>query len=625
MPFHNIWSPNIGTSILQSVLRQAGFECDIYYANIEFAKITQLDFAEITHASYLLSNDILFAHLLDNAQEIPFGDNELFENIKKHTGEFIEKIAIEITKRKYDLIGFSLIFQTVPALVLAKRLKEMDPDIKIITGGSNCEGEMGLALHRNFPWIDYVSRGEGENLLLKLVNHLSGNEINIDSIPGLIHRKGKELIINKQNNNNLQDLNLIPTLNFDDWKTQLINNGFDFSSDRCILPLETSRGCWYGDIQQCIFCGLSGENLKFRTKAPRKAFEEINFYQNSYGVNNFFTTDLIFPNEYSDTLLPQLAENKENKPSIIYEVKATVSKTLLRKLKEAGVNTIQPGLETLSSEMLKIMRKSTKSYQNIRVLKWAFELGLTTVWNILYGLPDEKPEEYEKMAQLIPFLTHLQPPLFGIFPIVLQRFSPLYNEIIAKNNVEIKPLADYYKMYNLPESELKKLAYYFVNPENEGKNFDYVSPLKQKLWEWYKEIGKSVFISINDKSSLYFFDSRPIAKKETRKLKGLKKKIYLACDQGISLKSLIDKFDTGEEKLVGILNKFIKNALMIYIDDKYLSLAVSMDEYFHQNADIETNLTICASIYRTQMNKKCNSLKKVGERNLKSVIENIES
>ena len=626
MPFHNIWSPNIGTSILQAVLRQQGYDCDIYYANIDFAKETELDFAEITHGSYLLTNDILFANLLNgSSQAIIKDDSPVFDIIQSKTEEFIDRTARKISKINYDLVGFSLIFQSIPALVLARRIKELAPNVKIVMGGSNCEGEMGLALHQNFKWIDYVCAGEGEGFVLQLVKTLSKGNDSITEIPNLIYRENGESKISVALNKILHDLDSIPKLDYSNWKEQLEENGFDINSDRCILPLETSRGCWYGDTMQCVFCGLSGKNLMFRTKAYQLALEEIEHYQNSYGVHNFFTTDLIFPNEYFKSLLPELKRNKTDRLSIIYEIKATIGKKQLVQFKEAGINTIQPGLETLNSNILKIMRKSTKAFQNIRVLKWSFEAGLTIVWNILYGLPNENVKDYDEMVKLVPSLTHLQPPLFGIFPIVLQRFSPLYNEIIAKGNVELKPLDDYYKMYDLPENELRKLAYYFVNPENENKDFDYIDPLKVELWNWYESIGKSVFFSLKIEDKLYFYDSRPIAGTENWKIEGFEKEIYEACDEGINLTSICKRFELGEKKVERILEKLTKRGMLLYIDNKYLSLAVSMDEYIHENLDAETNLTICASIYRTLMKKKCNTLRKIGERNLRSVVEEVAS
>src|SRR5262249_39396721 len=55
------------------------------------------------------------------------------------------------------VVGFTTTFcQTHASLALARRLKDADPTIRIVFGGSNCEGPMGAELQRSFPWIDVV-------------------------------------------------------------------------------------------------------------------------------------------------------------------------------------------------------------------------------------------------------------------------------------------------------------------------------------------------------------------------------------------------------------------------------------------------------------------------------------
>jgi hypothetical protein len=73
------------------------------------------------------------------------------------------------------------------------------------------------------------------------------------------------------------------------------------------------------------------------------------------------------------------------------------------------------------------MKKGVSAFQNNQVLKWCKELGITPYWNFLWGFPDEPMHEYSRMAEIIPFLSHLPPPQsFG--KILLDRFSPYYFE-----------------------------------------------------------------------------------------------------------------------------------------------------------------------------------------------------
>ena len=47
----------------------------------------------------------------------------------------------------------------------------------------------------------------------------------------------------------------------------------------------------------------------------------------------------------------------------------------MRLLRDAGVTTIQPGIESFSDRVLKLMKKGVTGLQNIQLLKWCKEIG----------------------------------------------------------------------------------------------------------------------------------------------------------------------------------------------------------------------------------------------------------
>jgi len=44
----------------------------------------------------------------------------------------------------------------VASLTLAKMIKDLYPEVKIVFGGANYDGGMGMEYFRAFPFIDYV-------------------------------------------------------------------------------------------------------------------------------------------------------------------------------------------------------------------------------------------------------------------------------------------------------------------------------------------------------------------------------------------------------------------------------------------------------------------------------------
>ena len=55
---------------------------------------------------------------------------------------------------------------------MAKLIKDLYPDVTIVFGGANYDGEMGLEYFRAFPFIDHVVVGEGEEVFPELVRYL---------------------------------------------------------------------------------------------------------------------------------------------------------------------------------------------------------------------------------------------------------------------------------------------------------------------------------------------------------------------------------------------------------------------------------------------------------------------
>jgi ribosomal peptide maturation radical SAM protein 1 len=220
------------------------------------------------------------------------------------------------------------------------------------------------------------------------------------------------------------------------------------------LPVETARGCWWGAKHHCVFCGLNGTTMEFRAKSPERVVEELSELASRYRTVRFEAVDNILDTRYLKTLLPQLADSDTNY-EIFYEVKANLTRADLKLLRQAGVAHIQPGLESLSSQVLKLMRKGVSAAQNVNLLRWARYYGITVSWNVLWGFPGETGQDYIEQAAVVPHLVHLQPP-DSVGPIWLERFSPLYTEHSARP----EPASSY--RYIFPSDvDLDKVAYFF--------------------------------------------------------------------------------------------------------------------------------------------------------------------
>jgi ribosomal peptide maturation radical SAM protein 1 len=487
---------------------------------------------------------------------------------------------------QYRVIGFnSSLQQNLASLALAERIKARWPDKTIVFAGANCEGEMGLELHRQFAVIDFVCRGESDFLFPALVEHLLAGAPS-PSLPGLVARRdgGQSVPVNGSAPP-VTDLDDLPYPDFDDYFQQLDESSLDVDP-WLTLVFESSRGCWYGEKHHCTFCRLNREEIGFRSKSAGRVLDELTHLTRRYGVGRVIARDKILEPQYLRSLVPEMIE-RDMGWSILYEAKANLRKEQLRLLKRAGVISLQPGIESLSTSILKLMRKGCTALQNVQLLKWGSELGLELVWNFLWGFPGEEPEEYARMADMIPALLHLEPPT-GAGPAQLLRFSPYFYEPERWGITDIRPTSGYGLVYPFSGASLQRLASSFDFDYADGRDPGaYAAPVAEMIQYWQANYCPGALTCVSDGRSLTIYDRRPGARQAMYELKGMEKAAYLYCDRAHSLRAihryLVEKgYGVIERALRQRLEGWVEDRLMLSDGDWFLSLAVALDDVARQ-------------------------------------------
>jgi ribosomal peptide maturation radical SAM protein 1 len=468
MPFGPLQIPSIGLGLLHSAVARRGFRTRTFYFSFLFAKLIGTRFYDEASDGEPARQDlvgewIFSGTLFDqkpaavedyldqvlrgrSAHHVTSRNGRWYEQLRGQpnkgvsdawisqvlcarslASEYLDSCVAELVARSPRIVGLTSMFeQHVPALALAKRLRVALPDTFIVIGGSNCEGPMGRETAQSFPFLDAVVSGEGDAIFPTIVEHVQlGTEM--PPIKGLYLRTGPGRATLRDPPSEIADpirnLDDLPYPDYSDYFDQLGRSGIRFDG---ITPphlvFETARGCWWGQRHHCTFCGLNGSTMAFRSKTPERALAELETLVKTYGDYPISVSDNILDQGYLRTFVPALKARTLG-AKLFYEVKANLKKNDLRSLRDAGIDKIQPGIESFSTKVLKEMRKGISGIQNVQLLKWCCELGLIPVWGILWGFPQEQPSDYAEMADLIPSLTHLTPPI-GITPIRLDRFSP---------------------------------------------------------------------------------------------------------------------------------------------------------------------------------------------------------
>ncbi len=510
-PFANIAWPNLAAHLLQASARAAGFEVRVLYANLLWARlIGPGKYVGISVApSDLVIGERVFSRA---AYDLPaFGTGrpylrrtggrdpgvgdaisgmpqpstydpnpaEMVE-IEVLTAEWADAVARFVVGGTYGVVGATTTFhQTSASVALLRRVKALRPETVTIIGGANCDGEMAEGIVSLGTTIDYVFSGEAEHVFPAFLAQLRRGERPEGTIV-----QGRPI----------QDLDAIPTPDFAEYFEQRDRCELDPAVLARTMPnartergtwisYETSRGCWWGEKHHCTFCGLNGEGMQFRAKSPSRVIEELRILHERHGVRSVWMVDNIMPHRYYRDLLPRLAREIPGL-SIFYEQKANLTLERVVALGRAGVQWIQPGIESLSSDLLRLIDKGVLARQNLALLRYARAAGVHVFWNLLWGFPRDTASIYQETLSLLPLLHHLQPPV-GNFPLRLDRFSPYHVRPASYGIAGLRP-APAYALAFPPRADLAKLAYHFVGTYDSGayRRLDLIREIGDALVAW---------------------------------------------------------------------------------------------------------------------------------------------
>jgi ribosomal peptide maturation radical SAM protein 1 len=286
--------------------------------------------------------------------------------------------------------------------------------------------------------------------------------------------------------------------------------------------------------------------------------------------------DNILDMRYFQDLLPELAR-RGLALDIFYETKANLRKDQVALLRAAGVRTIQPGIESFSTHVLRLMRKGTTALANVQLLKWCRESGVRCNWNLIYGFPGEEIPDYEEMVSLIAGLHHLQAP-DGCGPIRVDRFSPFFTSPEAFGLCNVRPDRSYSYVYDLADDELANLAYYFEHDYADGRDLStYSIALHEAVAAWEANAEHSRLVYTDDGVTLTVQDGRRGAAQPEVPMTGAERALYLLCDQYRSWRELVKEADSlgwSESDVEAFVRRLRELRLVASADGRYVSLAL---------------------------------------------------
>lgn len=351
-------------------------------------------------------------------------------------GAPLKRIEEEIRNFSPDVVGVSNLFsrQSKNAHMLYEIIKKIDQNITVVSGGAHPTVATEFVMRDKN--VDYVVIGEGEQTLVKLVDHIEGR-CGIDTIDGISFRRGEEAVYIPKKTF-IQDLDSLPfparhLLNMEKYFGLPTSHGkrrhIRFS------PIVTSRGC----PANCTFCTAHKVWGKpFRKRSPENVLKEMRELKYKYGIKEILfeddnvTLDVKRAEEIFDMMIREGLEFEWDTPNGVAAF--ALNESLIRKMKESGCYKLNIAVESGNQSVLKNIIKKPLDLEKVKgIVDYGHKIGLEVSMFLIIGMPGET---IEQMKESYRFAKRLG--IYNPFVSVATPYpgSELYNLCVSKRYIK---------------------------------------------------------------------------------------------------------------------------------------------------------------------------------------------
>lgn len=319
----------------------------------------------------------------------------------------------KLRERKWDLLGLGcMTAEFEGAEIVARRVKEFDPGIKIIFGGQHPTMVTDEVLAQ--PYCDLICVGEGEETFGHLLDVLtSGGDLS--QVFGLGYKGADGQPKRNPSRPLIENVDSIPfpayhLLDLDRYVTAE-SARYTPKYDRAI-QIFTSRGCpWH-----CTYChDLFGKT--FHPRSPENVVAEMKMLYEDYEFREFMVEDDIFnfdldrAKRICDLIVEEGMEIALQFGNGIRLER--LDEELVQKLAAAGTHHVAIAVESASPRIQRVCRKNLKLHMLKDVTGWFRKYGVNTLGFFMIGFPSETVEEIN-MTIRFACETDLDEALFSI-------------------------------------------------------------------------------------------------------------------------------------------------------------------------------------------------------------------
>ncbi|MFH1101157.1 MAG: radical SAM protein [Methanobacteriota archaeon] len=312
----------------------------------------------------------------------------------------------------------------------AEIAKTVNDQIITITGGVHFSFASEESL-RDFPEIDYIVQGEGEQTLVELVKTIIRKK-SVDQVQGISFRH-KQRIIHTSNRPLIPNLDMLPYPAYHLIEDYIKRYHFSMMAGRNTryMILEGSRGCEH----RCSFCTQWRHwGGCWRTKSAKRIADEIEYLNETFGGVFLWLADDHLNLRLRGTQLYNELKHRRCKDDIMLFFQArtddvTHHRDMVANLREVGTYWIMCGVESDSEERLKEYKKGVKTSDAYTAMKILNEQDIFSHAMFVIGA---RKDTHESIQRLRSFSQDIAPD-FAIYTALTPFPGTQYYETAKQN------------------------------------------------------------------------------------------------------------------------------------------------------------------------------------------------
>lgn len=495
----------------------------------------------------------------------------VMDTLRAHLADLVQRLS------GANVVGMTCTFaQLFANIALAKELKRVNPEVRVVLGGASIPSRTGRSVMREYECVDFLINGEGERPLVALLDSIASGDGSYPALEGLLARGGTPAPPPPSAAAELP-MDELPVPSYDDFARRAERHGIPW-----ILPIETSRGCWWDRTKKtgnakdtCFFCSLNVQWRGYRQKSTDRVADEMSALSERYQNLKFTFLDNIMRLKEVDSLAESI-KRSDRQYSFFHELRANITPYELLLLSEAGLSSVQIGIEALSNSLLVRINKGTSTILNLAAMKYCDELGIAARSNLIADFPGSTVQEVSETRDVIlKFALHLRPLSVAKFGLMVgSTVDALRTEFgVAK----VRNL-DVYRN-GLPDDVWNRLELFDLDFEQQGALADW-TPVREACEHWSKlhQDKRAPLLLYRDGRNYITIDDARFGEPRAESFSGVARDIYVFCMEVRTFEQITRRFlgpTTSEKAVLEILQEFVGKRIMYSEQERYLSLALA--------------------------------------------------